>query len=377
MNGLSGTGESAERILFEDVGNLIGQHHQLWGQFDSSRVLLTGVTGFVGSFLVRFFSGLRQQGVADVALVLCGRNEEKARNRLGAFIDPERDSFLIGDVRDSLTEAAISGIDFCVHAASNANPVAYSRDPVGTLMTNVCGTYHVIDALRGQASTLRRMVYLSSVEAYGRHDNQLPLTEGSDGSMDPSNVRDCYPVGKIAAENLCAGAVAQYGLPVSVARLSYLYGPGDSIDDPKVTTAFLADLKAGRDIMMLSSGRQRRTYCYIEDAVFAILLLLLRGDNRTYNVSSMADIVTVADIARTAVDLFGNGVQKVRFEQPSERVGSRFSPIQDNILDNTRIRRLGFKASMDFRTGFERTGLYFGLARGYGGKETGGRTRGQ
>ena len=348
-------------ILKQDVNDLADAHLDLWRELDGCRMLMTGGTGFVGSFILHLIASLRCRHGLHIDVLALVRSRKRLRDVLGGDWEGSWLRVVERDLRAPLSLKNEGPIEYCIHAASNADPVAYRVDPLGTMMTNVVGTEHILQYLAGLDTKPFRIVYLSSVEAYGGHNQEGILKEEDKGSFDPAVVRNCYPISKLAAENLCAGARLQLGLPVTVARMAYLYGPGDRLDDPKIVTLFLRMLKEGRDIEMHSTGLQRRSYCYIKDAVYGIMLLLLHGQNSTYNIANGGEEVTIAGVAQKLTQLFGRPGGLVRYEQPDQGELARFSPPEDNILDASKIRALGFEAEVGLTQGLERTGRYFGM----------------
>lgn len=348
-------------ILKQDVNDLADAHLDLWRELDGCRMLMTGGTGFVGSFILHLIASLRCRHGLHIDVLALVRSRKRLRDVLGGDWEGSWLRVVERDLRAPLSLKNEGPIEYCIHAASNADPVAYRVDPLGTMMTNVVGTEQILQYLAGLDTKPFRIVYLSSVEAYGGHNQEGILKEEDKGSFDPAVVRNCYPISKLAAENLCAGARLQLGLPVTVARMAYLYGPGDRLDDPKIVTLFLRMLKEGRDIEMHSTGLQRRSYCYIKDAVYGIMLLLLHGQNSTYNIANGGEEVTIAGVAQKLTQLFGRPGGLVRYEQPDQGELARFSPPEDNILDASKIRALGFEAEVGLTQGLERTGRYFGM----------------
>ena len=358
---MTGRGRVDADILQQDVNGLADAHPDLWRELDGCRILITGGTGFVGSFILHLIAALRRRHGLHIDVLAVVRSRKRLRDVLG---DDWEDSWLQvveQDLRAPLSLQNEGPIEYCIHAASNADPVAYQSDPMGTMMTNVVGTEQILQYLADLDTKPFRVVYLSSVEAYGGHSQEGILKEDDTGSFDPAVVRNCYPISKLAAENLCAGARLQLGLPVTVARMAYLYGPGDRLNDPKIVTLFLRMLQEGRDIEMHSPGLQRRSYCYIKDAVYGIMLLLLRGQDSTYNIANGGEEVTIAGVAQKLTQLFGRPGGLVRYEQPDQDELARFSPPEDNILDTSKMRALGFEAEVGLAQGLERTGRYFGM----------------
>ena len=358
---MTGGGRVDADILKQDVNDLADAHSDLWRELDGCRILITGGTGFVGAFILHLIAALRRRHALHIDALALVRSRKRLRDVLGDDWEGSWLHVVEQDLRVPFSLKNEEPVEYCIHAASNADPVAYQSDPLGTMMTNVVGTDQILQYLAGLDTKPRRMVYLSSVEAYAGHSQEGTLKEEDTGNFDPSVVRNCYPISKLAAENLCAGARLQLGLPVTVARMAYLYGPGDRLDDPKIVTLFLRMLQEGRDIEMHSPGLQRRSYCYIKDAVYGIMLLLLRGQNSTYNIANSGEKVTIAGVARKLTQLFGRPGGLVRYEQPNQDELARFSPPEDNILDTAKIRALGFEAEVGLVQGLERTGRYFGM----------------
>lgn len=347
-----------DSILARDIADLARDYRSQWQRFDGKTIFMTGATGFICSFIVRLFATLAKEYHFDIKLILLVFTREEAEGRFGALIDELGIRLIPQDITAPLT---IDGpVDYVIHAASKANPAAYMADPVGTITTNVIGTHNVMTALLGKQVT--KILYLSTMEAYGQHGQGGAITEDMAGAMDAQNVRSCYPLSKSCSENLCFSYAAQHGLPAVVARLGYIFGPGDNINDPKVVTAFMNDVLQGRNIVLKSAGLQERTYCYIKDTVLGILLALLDGEPRqVYNIASASCLTTIKGIAQLVIELFGGEGQRLEQVVPDAAAAAQFSLIQNNILDNSKIRALGYEESTDIRQGLINTGLYFGL----------------
>lgn len=348
----------AESMLRMEIHRLITENLVLFKLFEGTTVAITGATGFIGTYLVKLLLTAANEFRIDVNLLLIVRDEHLARLKYGSYFVADRVSFIEQDVIESIDLP--DSIDYVIHCASKANPEAYMFDPVGTTATNVIGTYNLLQSLVG--SDVTKVVYLSTVEVYGEHDETGEVSEEVVGKIDPTRIRNSYPLSKSCAENLSLSFNEQFKIPVCIARLAYIYGPGDNIDDPKIVTSFLKSIRDGKDIVLKSAGSQLRTYCYISDAVLGILSVLLKGSaGGVYNISSELDRITIRNIAETIVELFAEGTQRVRFEEPSDTEKNKFSPMQNNILSNIRARSLGFKESMNMVQGLWNTGIYFGM----------------
>ena len=101
----------------------------------------------------------------------------------------------------------------------------------------------------------------------------------------------------------------------------------------------------------VSKGEQRRTYCYVIDAVTGLLCVLGKGSvGETYNISNEESIVTIAEVAKTVADIVGT---KVVFDIPDEIEKKGFSKPQNCILDNQKLKSLGWKGKYDIKAGLK------------------------
>ena len=194
-------------------------------------------------------------------------------------------------------------VDFVIHAASQASPKFYSTDPVGTFAANIIGTWRMLETARDARS--EGFLFFSSGEVYGHLEDPLvPVSETSFGYLDPVNVRSCYAEGKRGGETLCACWHSQFGIPAKIIRLSHTYGPRMDLSDGRVFADFVADVVAGRNIVMKSDGSARRPFCYLADAIEGIFTVLLHGNGgEAYNVGSDSEI-SILELAELLCRLF-------------------------------------------------------------------------
>src|SRR5690606_5181737 len=113
--------------------------------------------------------------------------------------------------------------DFIIHAASNASPQSYLRDPIGTVNTNVRATQKLLDyATHGK--NLRKLLFISSGEVYG-DPNLIPTPESFIGSTDHLGSRSCYVESKRFGETLCFNYSKSFDIPITIIRPVHVFGP--------------------------------------------------------------------------------------------------------------------------------------------------------
>ena len=308
-------------------------------------VAVTGATGLVGSYLLRALDAINRAHSLHLRLIALCRRPEAAGERLSGIGNL---SFLPYDACAPLD--ADFRANYIVHAASNAHPLAFSTDPVGTMQANLLGTMQLLEHIR---ATGGRLLFLSTGEIYGENPNLESFDEHSFGSIDPMRFRACYPESKRAAETLCASYAQQYGADALVARLTYTYGPTITRENSRADAQFLRCALEGRDIVLKSPGTQIRSYCYAADSASALITLMLRGEaGEAYNVANPACSVSIREYARTLADLAGVNLV---FDLPPEAERAGYSAVTRAVLDPGKLMNLGWHAAYDLRTGLAHT----------------------
>ena len=130
------------------------------------------------------------------------------------------------------------------------------------------------------------MLFYSSSEIYGDPTPEnIPTPETYRGNVSCTGPRACYDESKRYGETLCVNFARQHGLPIKVARPFNNYGPGLKITDGRVIPDFARNILDGTDIVMLSDGSAKRTFCYVADAVVGYYKILVKGrSGEAYNV---------------------------------------------------------------------------------------------
>ena len=331
-------------ILHEEYRNIIAVLNDNIDKLTHKSILITGANGLIGSYIVDFLDYLNTEHDAQIKIYAMSRSKAKLEAR---FRDAKTVNIVEQDLNNPLDIDFHS--DYIIHAASNAHPRAYSTDPVGTMKTNLFGTMNLLDYAK---QTGAKFLYISSGEIYGNNIDRA-FIETDLGLVDTMNMRSCYPESKRAAETLCMAYTTQYNIPVNVARLCYVYGGTITDTNSRADAQFLRNAIDGQDIVMKSEGLQRRTYCYVADAVSGILTILLNGKSaEAYNIANPNSIVSVREYAQTLAEVSG---VELKFDIPDEVEAKGFSKPADSILDSTKLQSIGWKALYNIKDGLTNT----------------------
>ena len=300
--------------------------------------LITGATGMVGTHLIDALMLL-----GDVKVYAVGRDKNRATERLGSYYDSPLFTFIEQDVCNEFPSDIKP--DVIIPLASNTHPLAYSQFPVETMLINIKGAEHALN----RATVL----YPSTVEVYGNAIGEDTFSEDYTGKLNLATSRSCYTESKRTAEALCQSYIAEKGAKVKIVRLSRLFGPTMLMSDSKASSQFIKKALAHEDIILKSEGNQLFSYTYITDAVRAMLHVLVHGEEGTaYNISCESCDVRLKEFASLCAQYNG---KDIIFELPSETERKGFSVAQKAVLDNTRLRSIGWAPLYDMKDALWRT----------------------
>lgn len=321
-----------------------------WDELEHSSIMVTGSTGLIGSYLVDLLCCNNILNQANCVVYPVSRSLAKLRARFPDFIGQPWFRPVIQDVSTFCGEGIQA--DYIINGASNAHPLLYAEDPVGTITTNVFGTYQMLRY--AQSNHVRRMIQLSSVEIYGESQNETEqFNETYCGRLGCSTARDGYPESKRVSETLCHAFSQAYGTDVVIARPCRLYGPTMDMSDSKATAQFIKKALLGEDIILKSDGQQKFSYAYVADVVTALIVLLFQGKSgEAYNISDRSSAIKLKDLAELVASISGT---KVVFDRPNKMECQGFSGAKSAILDSTKLEQLGWHAQTHLRDGIEKT----------------------
>jgi UDP-glucose 4-epimerase len=251
--------------------------------------VLTGGAGFIGTTLSR-------RVIDDNEIVVLDNLHRDALAATDLATHPNL-TFVHADVLDAeAVRDTVRGATHVVHLAAIAGVDTVLESPVRTMRVNLIGTYNVLEAAHATQPTLERLVDFSTSEVFGRHAYKVEeVHETAQGSV--GEARWTYAVSKLAGEHLAHAYYDEFRLPTCSIRPFNVYGPGQI--GGGAIRAFIETILAGEDIVIHGDGSQIRAWCYVDDLVDALLLVLERPEavGEVYNVGNPRSVVTVFDLA--------------------------------------------------------------------------------
>ena len=304
------------------------------------RILVTGGAGFIGNHLCRrlldegnhvicldnFFTGLKRH-IEDM---MSNPNFELIEHDV---VDPI-------DIK----------VNQIYNLACPASPPHYQYDSVKTMKTSVLGIINMLELAKKYNATI---LQASTSGVYG---NPLihPQKETYWGNVNPIGIRSCYDEGKRAAETLMSDYHRQYGVDIRIIRIFNTYGPNMDPKDGRVVSNCIMQALKGEEITIYGDGSQTRSFCYVDDLVEGIILMMnnkirFAGPVNLGNPSER----TVLDLAQKVLELTGSKSKLSFLPLPSD------DPVKRKPDISIAKAELGWEPKVDIVEGLKKTIEYF------------------
>jgi UDP-glucose 4-epimerase len=303
--------------------------------------VLTGGAGFIGTTLTRRL-------VDDNEIVLLDNLHRDAL--AGSELSGHRNlTFVQADVLDpEAVREAIRGATHVVHLAAIAGVDTVLESPVRTMRVNLIGTYNVLEAALQNIDTIERFVDFSTSEVFGRHAYKVEeVHETAQGSV--GEARWTYAVSKLAGEHMAHAYYDEFALPTCSIRPFNVYGPGQI--GGGAIRAFIETLLSGEDLIIHGDGSQVRAWCYVDDLVDALLLVLEQPEaiGEVFNIGNERSVLTILELATRIRELMGADVE-IKFRP------LHYTDVEMRIPNVDKARKLlGWEAKVDLGEGLTRT----------------------
>jgi CDP-glucose 4,6-dehydratase len=225
-------------------------------------VLITGVTGFVGTWLAK---DLVEKGANVVGFV---RDEIPNMPLRTMGIYSKLHAIVKGDlihyksVKRAFEEYEI---DTCFHLAAQPIVTIANRNPTMTFEVNIKGSWNIFEAAR-TSEKVRAVIIASTDKVYGE-SIKLPITEDH-----PLLAQYPYDASKAAMERLARTYVKTYDTPIAMSRCCNIFGGGD-LNFSRIISGTIKSILMGENPVIRSDGTPVRDFIYVEDAANSYMVL--------------------------------------------------------------------------------------------------------
>ena len=268
------------------------------------RVLVTGGAGFIGSYIC-------ERLIKDGNYVICCDNFYTGnKNNLVKILD--HNDFEI--LRHDITFPTYLEVDEIFNFACPASPVHYQNDPVQTVKTCVHGAINMLGLAKRTGS---RIMQASTSEIYGDPEVH-PQSETYKGAVSIDGPRACYDEGKRCAETIFWDYKRQHNVDVKVIRIFNTYGPRMQKHDGRVVSNFIIQALSNKDITVYGDGTQTRSFCYVDDLVDGIFLMMKKENlPGPINLGNPSEI-SIKNLAEEIINLTGSKSKIVYQKLPTD-----------------------------------------------------------
>jgi dTDP-glucose 4,6-dehydratase len=299
---------------------------------DGLKLLVTGGAGFIGSNFIHYMLDQypRCQIINLDKLTYAGNLDN-----LKDIEDNSRYEFIQGDIRDKkIVREVFSRVQGVVHFAAETHVDRSIMDAGEFVLTDVFGTFVLLEALRDIGSDIQFFLHISTDEVYGSRDKGYFK---EDDSLSPSSP---YAASKAGADRLAYSYWVTYGLPIIILRPSNNFGPYQYPE--KFIPLFVTNALEDRNLPLYGKGTNIRDWLYVKDNCRAIDLVMRKGKlGEAYNVGANNEVQNIK-IAERIVELLGKPRSLIKF------VPDRLGHDRRYALDCQKIHALGWKPRARF-----------------------------
>ena len=296
--------------------------------------VVTGGAGFLGSHLCDHL-------ISRDHRVICVDNLQTSSLRNLEHIRSDQFVFLYHDMTDPIK--IDEPVDVVYHLAALASPIDYLRQPLASLKVGSYGTHNALGLAKWKRA---RFLLASTSEVYG--DPQVhPQPETYWGNVNPIGPRGVYDEAKRYAEAMTMTYHGQQGVDTAIVRIFNTYGPRMRPHDGRAIPTFMRQAVDGQPLTVFGAGTQTRSFCYVDDLIRGLVLLVESGEHLPVNIGNPNEF-TMLELAETVLKVTGSKSEIVHEALPVD------DP-QVRQPDITRARQLlGWEPAIELEEGLRR-----------------------
>ena len=263
--------------LESDITEIVQNLRKYKKIFSGKSFLISGANGFLGKYFIKTLIKLNEIIDKKIKIYAIDIKFDNCDIYLNSSVKKiKQDINKIGNLKFKS--------DYVLHAAGIPSPKNYFKKPIEAIFTSITGTKKLLEYSKKNKS---KFIFFSSSEIYGNPDKKnIPTKESYNGNVSSIEDRSCYDEGKRVGETLCYFYKIKENVNCAIFRPFNVFGPGMPKNDYRVFPRFFSSIKKNQPITIFKSGKQTRTFCYVTDAITAMLLVVINGKNFVYNIGN-------------------------------------------------------------------------------------------
>lgn len=304
-------------------------------------ILVTGGAGFLGRHLCKRLLENKNNKVLCLDNLVTGNIKN-----IDEFLDNPNFKFLQFDIKNKIF---LTHIDEIYHLACIASPVNYKRNSIETLVTCFEGTKNVLELAKYHRC---KLLFTSTSEIYG--DPLVhPQPEHYFGNVNTVGERSCYDEGKRVAETLIYEYRNKFNLDLKIVRIFNTYGPYMNINNGRVITNFIHQIKINQPIEIYGDGNQTRSFCYVDDLIDGFIKMMTSIEIGPINLGNPYYEITINQLVNMFENIL-NTKLNINYKESTENDPTQRKP--DLHLAKT---KLDFDPKITLTEGITKTLEYF------------------
>ncbi len=289
------------------------------------KILITGVSGFLGSHLAERLLGEGHQVVGLDNL------KTGSLKNLSAIIESPSFQFNEGSILNHAdVRKSMQGVDYVFHFAAAVGVFNIVNSPLESLLTNVKGTEIVLESAHAAGLPV---FFTSSSEVYGKNVSDS-LSETDDRILgSPTTLRWSYSEAKAIDESLVYAYHVEKGLEVRLVRFFNTVGPRQLGSYGMVLPRFVESAIENKPIMIYGSGEQTRCFAHVYDVIDAVLEVAFSqltigrvvniGNNQEISMNKLAELIISRTKSKSTIihvpyeEAYGSGFEDMQRRVPN------------------------------------------------------------
>ena len=301
------------------------------------KIVVTGAAGFMGSHFLRLMVNKHPEyNFINIDKLTYAGNLDNVRD----LENKPNYEFILGDICDSsFMNYLLKDTDVIFHFAAESHVDNSIGNSLDFTRANTLGTHVLLEAAK--KNSVGEIIHISTDEVYGE------VLKGASKETDLLRPTNPYAASKAAAEMIIKGYQITYNLPVKIIRGSNNLGPFQYPE--KIVPRFVTLLLQNQKVPLHGSGKNQRTWIYVEDFAKAVEVVFERGKiGEEYNVGTPY-IISNLDLTKMILQRFGKDESHINFIEDRPFNDARYH------VDNSKLLSLGWTPKVSFEEGLDKT----------------------